>query len=384
MAAEDTPVRSEDQRALVDLFSPPRYIRCLMSRTDTTVVIMAGGSGTRFWPASRRTRPKQLLQLITERSLLLETVHRVAPALVPFDRIVIVCGAHLAGPIGQVVEPLGCRVLVEPMARNTAPCLGLAAAVVAETNPRGIMAVLAADHLIEDPDGFVEVLDRACDIATDGAIVTLGVTPTRPETGYGYVLRGEEVGRGAYKVDSFVEKPDLATAEAYLAHGGYDWNSGMFFMRADVLLDAINDNMPGLAAGLVDYRAAMGTDEEEAALVRCFEQAEALSIDYGVMEHVADNIVTVCCDVGWSDVGSWRTLLDHRDGDSNFVRGDTTLVDTKDSVVVSLGPHVAVIGAIGLAIVATPDAVLVTPLDRAQEVGSIAKYLKTSGHEELT
>jgi mannose-1-phosphate guanylyltransferase len=320
---------------------------------------------------------------VTEKSLLFETLTRIAPSRVPYDRALIVTGGHLEEPIREALGPLGARIVVEPMARNTAPCIALAAAVVAEEQPDGIMAVLPADQHIADLETFRSVFDQAAQLAATGRIVTVGIRPSHPETGYGYIRRGDALSEGVWNVDAFVEKPDLDTARGYLSHGGYDWNAGMFFMRADVLLAAVDAHMPKLAAGIAAYRKAYGTPEEDDALRQCFEQAEPISIDYGVMEHEAQNIAVIPADFGWSDVGSWRTLLDFRTGD-NFVRGDVDLRDVHDSVVVSDGPHVAVIGVSGLAVVATDDAVLVTPLDRAQEVGAIAKELKANGRVELT
>lgn len=352
--------------------------------SESYVVIMAGGSGTRFWPASRRNRPKQLLSLVTETSLLVQTVTRVAPSRVPFERVLIVTGEHLAGPIEDAVGGLGCRVIVEPMARNTAPCIALAAAHVAAEHPEAVMAVLPADHHIADAEGYREAFDRAVALAAGGRIVTLGIRPTHPETGYGYTLRGEELGPGAYRVERFVEKPTLEKAVAYLADGRYDWNSGMFFMRADVALKATDDHLPKLARGIARYRQALGGPDERQALHDAFQNAESISVDYGIMEKEAARIAVIPGDFGWSDVGSWRTLLDFRDeGAPNFVRGDAETTDTRDCVIVSEGPHVSVLGLSGLAVVATRDAVLVAPLERAQEVGAIPKALARSGREEL-
>lgn len=351
-------------------------------------VVMAGGAGTRFWPASRRHRPKQLLSLVTERTLLEETVHRVAPSLVPYGRVLIVTGGHLAAPTYEAVGAMGVRLVVEPMARNTAPCLGLAAALVHAESPDGVLAVFAADHHIADTEGFRRLVTDATALAREGRIVTLGITPDRPETGYGYIRRGPALaGSAACAVDAFVEKPDRATAERYVADGRYLWNSGMFFLRADVLLASIEQHLPALAAGLRAYRAALGTADESAALHRCFEHAEPTSIDYGVMEREVARILVLPADMGWSDVGSWRTLLDFRpEGDSNLTRGPVDVVDTRGSVVVSVGaraPRVAVIGMEGVAVVATDDAVLVVPLDRAQDVGGIPKLLREQGLESL-
>ena len=245
------------------------------------------------------------------------------------------------------------------------------------------MAVLPADQFIRDIDAYRRT-DAATSLAREGRIVTLGIRPDRPETGYGYIRRGGPLSESssAFAVDAFVEKPDLETAKGYLADGRYDWNSGMFFMRADVALTAIEKHLPGLHAGLLEYRAAIGTDREHDALVRCFEGAEATSIDYGIMERETDRIAVIPADIGWSDVGSWYTLLEFRDDDeSNFTKGDVRVTESTGSVVVSEGPFVAVHGVDNLAVVATPDAVLVTPIDRSQDVGAIAKGLHTDRKE---
>lgn len=364
-----------------------------MSRQDdsggTWAVIMAGGSGTRFWPLSRKTRPKQLLSLLTERSLLAETVARVAPAVVDPAQVLIVTGPALAEPTRALFEGSPVRTVVEPRARNTAPCIGLAAALVAHQRPSGVLAVLPADQTITDVAAFRRTFRAASALASTGRIVTVGIRPSHPETGYGYIRRGaalESPGLevAAYAVQAFVEKPNRATAESYLASGDYDWNAGMFFVRADVMLAAIGRHLPGLAAGLAEYRPAIGTPGEESALVRCFELAEPISIDFGVMEKEAENTVIIPADIGWSDVGSWRTLLDFREGEDNFTRGDVSLTDVSGSVVLSTGPHVEVLGVTGLTVVATPDAVLVAPIDRSQDVGALVKRLNETGRQELT
>jgi mannose-1-phosphate guanylyltransferase len=297
----------------------------------------------------------------------------------------IVAGEHLEGPINDALAGLGVELVIEPMARNTAPCIALAAARVAHHDPQGILAVLAADHFISDTAGFLACFDTAISQAQQGQIATLGIQPDRPETGYGYVQKGAQLAEGVYQVEAFVEKPDLETAQGYIQSGDYDWNSGMFFMRADVILSAIDRHMPGLSRGIRKYQPTIGTAQEKEALIAAFEGAEAISIDYGVMEHESSNIVDISADVGWSDVGSWRTLLDFRNpGQSNFIRGPNTLHEVSDSVIVSSGPMVSVIGLKGIAVVATNDAVMVVPLERAQEVGAMVKTLKKSGHEELT
>ena len=347
-------------------------------------VIMAGGAGTRFWPASRQLRPKQLLRLIAEESLLRSAIQRVAPDVVDAQDVLIVTGEHLAESTRNEVEDLGSQVVVEPMPRNTAPCIVLAAVHVAAVDPESVMAVLPADHFIGNIPRFQEVCRQAIQSAATGKIVTLGIQPNRPETGYGYIRRGTSHEDGVYDVSAFVEKPNLETAVSYLEEGIYSWNSGMFFMRADVLLDAVRAHMPELSEGMDRYAAALGTPEEQAILHEVFEATESISIDYGIMERESERLAVIPTEFGWSDVGSWRTLIDFRNpGESNWIQGDVTTLDCRDSVIVSTGPHVATIGLEGLAVVATPDAVLVAPLDRSQDVGKIAKGLKADGRTEL-
>jgi mannose-1-phosphate guanylyltransferase len=345
---------------------------------------MAGGAGTRFWPASRRSRPKQLLTLITDESLLSATVRRVSPALVAAQNVLIVTGEHLADATRDNVDSLGARVLVEPMPRNTAPCIALAAVHVAAQDPTAVMAVLPADHFIADEDGFRRVYADAVRVAETGRIVTLGIQPNRPETGYGYIQRGDALDDGVFSVKAFVEKPDQETAIEYLTAGTYSWNSGMFFMRADVLLEAVKRHLPKLYAGMDAYGAALGTAQEHDKLVAAFTDAESISVDFGIMEKEAGNIAVIPSDFGWSDVGSWRSLLDFRgEEEHSYTRGDVTLTDCSDAVVMSTGPHVAVIGMDNVAVVATKDAVLVAPLDRSQDVGALVKKLRDKGRGEL-
>jgi len=347
-------------------------------------VIMAGGAGTRFWPASRQLRPKQLLRLISDESLLRSAIQRVAPDVVAPADVLIVTGEHLAELTRQEVDDLGSQVVVEPMPRNTAPCIALAAVHVAAVDPSAVMAVLPADHFIGDVPRFQQVFQQAVDVASSGKIVTLGIQPNRPETGYGYIQRGGAIQEGVYDVAAFVEKPDLATAVTYLQDETYSWNSGMFFMRADVLLDSVRRHLPELSAGMTRYAAALGTAEEKSVLHEAFQATPGISVDYGIMERESNRIAVIPTEFGWSDVGSWRTLIDFREpGQSNLEQGDVTSVECTDSVIVTTGPHVAAIGLEGMAVVATPDAVLVVPLDRSQDVGAVAKGLKTNGRTEL-
>jgi mannose-1-phosphate guanylyltransferase len=352
--------------------------------THAYAVIMAGGAGTRFWPASRLNRPKQLLALVGEQCLLRNAVERISPSVVDAKNVLIVTGPHLEEPTRDAVGDLGVQLVIEPMPRNTAPCIALAAARISAENPQGVMAVLPADHHIDDAETFRRVFRTATEVASTGRIVTLGITPDRPETGYGYIRRGDPVQDNVFAVAEFVEKPDLATAQTYLQDEHYSWNSGMFFMRVDVLLEAVDQHMPGLSKGIRNYQNALGTDDEQAALRTAFEEAEAISIDYGVMENESHNITVIPVECGWSDVGSWRTLCDFKGDDPNFVRGSATVVDTSGSVIISMGPHISVIGMKDVAVVSTDDAVLVVPLERSQEVGPMVKALREGDLSSLT
>lgn len=353
-------------------------------------VIMAGGSGTRFWPLSRRLRPKQFLSIGTERPLIVETVERLAP-LVTAEQVMVVAGEHHAASIRRLLPELpDGALLVEPCARNTAPCIGLAALHIARTDPDAVMAVLPADHHIGDPDGFRRVMAAAAERAALGEIVTLGIRPTRPETGYGYIhydrsdtcLSGQGV--EICTVNRFVEKPPRDVAERYLSDGGYLWNSGMFFFTAKRILADIERLLPGLHQALVRIGEAIGTDAYDAVLSAQFNAVNSVSIDYGVMEH-AEQVRVVPADFGWNDVGHWAALADFAepDRDGNVVTGDAILVDAANNIVHAGHRAVAIVGARDLVVVATEDAVLVCPRDRAQDVRRVVDQLKKAGRKEL-
>ncbi len=353
-------------------------------------VIMAGGSGTRFWPLSRQRRPKQLLAIGTAKPLIVETVERLAP-LVPLENVRVVAGRQHAGPIADLLPALPADgVLVEPCARNTAPCIGLAAVHLARQDPDAVLAVLPADHHIADAVGFRGLVEAAAERALAGEIVTLGIRPTRPETGYGYIHfdaddRVEAAGGiGVHAVRRFVEKPPREVAERYLADGSYLWNSGMFFFTAARILDDIGRYLPEMRAELEAIGAAIGTPDYDQVLAERFAAIKGVSIDYGVMEHAA-RVRVVPAEMGWNDVGHWAALADFADADDagNVASGDALLVDASDNIVHSEGALVAAVGVSGLVVVATPDAVLVCPREQAQDVRKIVDALKEQGREEL-
>jgi mannose-1-phosphate guanylyltransferase len=353
-------------------------------------VVMAGGSGTRFWPLSRRARPKQFLAIGTDKPLLVETVERLSP-LIPTSRVYIVAGDLHASEVAGLFPTLPSeQLLIEPVARNTAPCVGLAAIHLRRRDPDAVMAVLPADHHIADRTGFQRLLRAAEERARAGEIVTIGIRPDRPETGYGYIHydRRETVATSnhvdACRVLRFVEKPPRATAERYLAEGGYLWNSGMFFFTVSRILADIRRFLPNLAAALERIDGAIDTPRYEAVLADEFQHLEGISIDYGVMEH-AENVRVLPAAIGWNDVGHWAALPDFAETDphGNVSAGNTVLIDAHRNIVHAEGRLVALVGVEDLVVVATPDAVLVCPRDRAQDVRKVVDRLKEQGEEDL-
>ena len=356
-------------------------------------VIMAGGSGTRFWPLSRRNRPKQFLALTGEAPLLAATVQRLPP-LARLDRTYVVCGPQHARAARRLLPGLPPEnFIVEPCPRNTAPCVGLAALHVAARDPQGIMAMLPADHHVARPEAFREAISAAAQLAETGAIATIGIRPSRPETGYGYLSIGPRIAarvRGkarltAHKVARFVEKPDMVTAARYLAEGGYLWNSGIFVFRADVILEEIGRAMPLLREQLDTIGKDLGTPRYARTLKRVFPACPAISIDYGVMEK-SQRIAVVPADFGWSDVGSFAALSEVRgtDAEGNVTEGDAIVLGGRNDVVLASAKRpVAVIGLDDVIVVDAGDAVLVCRRDRAQDVRKAVDELVRRGREDL-
>ncbi len=316
--------------------------------------------------------------------MLEETLARAERFASP-GRISIVVGRVHAELTNRVLSGKPVEILVEPRGRNTAACVGLAALSarrVAEDEP---MVVLPADHFIADVEGFMRTIRAAAAVARDGAIVTLGVAPNRPETGYGYIHIGAEVGKSSetpyFKVRRFVEKPDYQTALGYLASGDYLWNSGVFIFTARTILQEIEACMPALHGGLVEIERAIGAPDYDATVERVYDRIESVSIDYGVMEKTSRPIYVFKADFGWSDVGSWQALYDLRraecDEHGNLSLGDSTIIDAKRNLVFSTaGRKVALLGVEDLVVVDTPDAVMVARLDRSQDVKRFPELLK--------
>jgi len=354
-----------------------------MSKSESFALILAGGGGTRLWPASRRSRPKQLHTLGGTETLLAGTFTRVSKIL-GAEHTLIVTAADQADAVRRALPGLPAdNLVVEPAARNTGPAVGLGAVTVARrAGDDARLAVLPSDAFIADQTEFARVMGAALEHAGE-TIVTIGIPPTRPETGYGYLQRGAEVRDGVFEVARFVEKPDAATAARYLAAGDYAWNSGMFFFTAGRLFAEAKTHMPDLAAILEEIRTS--EDPSATAAVR-YPTAPKISIDYGIMEK-ASGIRVVPGNFGWNDVGSWSALSDIRDKDKagNVVSGDVILSAVSGCVVVSEpgAPLVGVVGVDDLVIVATKDAVLVVRKDRAQEVRAVVDALVASKRNDL-
>jgi mannose-1-phosphate guanylyltransferase len=354
-------------------------------------VIMAGGSGTRFWPASRERLPKQFLPITGDRTIFAETLERVR-RFAKDDQIYAVVGRLHEGLTRDALGAGGAHTLVEPLARNTAAAVGLAAVHVNRRAPGEPFAVLPSDHFVARPDEFAATVRAAGEAAREGAIVTIGVTPTRPETGYGYIEVGAAAGRALereyFGVSRFVEKPDPATALGYLAGGRHLWNSGIFVFTAATILAEFERLMPRLAAGLREIGASVGTDAYAATLERVYPELESISIDYGVMEKTARPVYVLKGDFGWSDVGSWDALYELRreegDEQGNLLLADAAAVESRGNLVYSKTHRlIALLGVEGLTVIDTPDALLVTRHERAQEVKKFPELLRREGRDKL-
>jgi mannose-1-phosphate guanylyltransferase len=358
-------------------------------RSDLHVVVLAGGSGTRFWPASRRVRPKQLLALApgSRSTLLAEAVRRVL-TLCPAERVWIATGEHLVRATEEALPDIGRdTILGEPLGRNTAPSIGWVTDIIRERDPDALVAVLPSDPYVADEAGYRAALERAIDAAQGGTIVTIGIEPTHPETGFGYIALGDEVAPGVHDAQAFVEKPSRERAERFVAEGKHLWNAGMFFFRAATMQAAIARCLPELARGLERLAALRQKGgDTHSELTRIFSELPAVSIDHGVMEKTRP-IHVVPARFGWSDLGSWQAAweLGEKDAAENVADGEVVLVDARRNLVKSQGGGgrvIALLGVEDLCVVDTPDALLVMPRERAQDVRAVVEALKNAGHDD--
>lgn len=360
-----------------------------MSNRDIFAVILAGGSGTRFWPVSRQSLPKQFLALgSTDESLIQATARRIEPLLGDSgkSRLLVVTNHDLSPLVTEHVPQS--LILAEPFGKNTAASIGLAALEVQRQNPNGVMIVLPADHSVADEVTLRSVLSSAIELArAKDALVTVGIKPESPNTAYGYIQRGESVSQNGYNVARFFEKPNLARAIEYCADENFYWNSGMFIWKASTILAAFAEHMPKLSKALDRIEAAHSDSEAKQVLEREFSSLESISIDFGVLEH-AHNCMMIGADpFGWNDVGSWDAWAHHfsPDADKNVAAGDVIQVQTKNCIsYASEGKRtIALLGTENLVVVDTADAVLICDRNSVQDVKLIVEALRKKGRLDL-
>jgi mannose-1-phosphate guanylyltransferase len=365
-------------------------------------VILAGGRGTRFWPRSRMRTPKQLLNIVGRATMLQQTLERLLPAI-PYPRLWTVTNAEQVRAVRKIAPRLAAaHVLAEPVGRNTAAAIALAAFHLVRQDPQALMAVLPADHFIADAEGFRRILRAALEVAARGEhLVVLGIPPTRPETGYGYIERAADVAppfRAApspvFRVKRFTEKPDESVARQFLASGNYYWNAGMFFWRASTFLDALRRFLPATHQALARVAETIGTRRYTAALARAYPKLENISVDYAILERATQqpdggNVYVLPAGVGWSDIGSWAAVYElaaaaaPADAARNISSAQLCAIDSTGNYVWSQKKLVALLGVNELVVVETPDALLVCPRNRAQDVGKIVKWLEVQKRKDL-
>jgi len=359
-------------------------------------VILAGGRGTRFWPRSRTRTPKQLLNIVGKRTMLEQTVERLRPLVSP-DRIWSVTNAEQAAALKKQLPAAACkRVVTEPVGRNTAAAIALAAIHIRHAaKGDALMAVLPADHFIAQPEKYRSIVAAALNVTRDpGRMVVLGIPPTRPETGFGYVERmGEALeadGFPVFAVRRFTEKPALPVAQEYVASGNYHWNAGMFFWRVSTFLENLERHLPQTHAELEKLAASIGTRSYERKLRAIYPELENISVDYAILERTTQQsgkpqVFVIPAEIGWSDIGSWAAvyeLLAEKPGE-NILAGDGNTLDASGNFFWSPSKFVAAIGVNDLVVVETDDALLICPRDRAQDVAKIVKYLESQKRKDL-
>jgi len=351
-------------------------------------LIMAGGGGTRLWPLSRRARPKQALTLVGERTMFEHAVDRIASLFQPEEIFVVTGEEHLESLLLQAPELPRANFLLEPVGQGTAPAIGLGAVHLRRRDPQAVMVVLTADHFIRDVERFRRVLTAAAQVAEKGHLVTLGITPSFPSTGFGYIQQGEQLyevdGFAVFRALRFTEKPSPETAFQMVESGLYTWNSGMFIWRVDRIMEEFARQMPDLYDVLMQIDAVLGTPAYEPTLRRLWPQLVPQSIDYGVMEGARD-VVVIPVDIGWSDVGNWSSMREilPADADGNVVVGEHVGLDTRNTIVFGGRRLIATIGLEDMIIVDTDDALLICPVDREQDVREMVRQLREMGRKEV-
>ncbi|WP_151733822.1 mannose-1-phosphate guanylyltransferase [Paenibacillus tengchongensis] len=353
-----------------------------------TCVIMAGGKGERFWPKSRTNLPKQFLNISGNKSMIQQSIARLEK-LIDISQIFIVTNELYAELIKAQIPHLPHEnIIIEPVGRNTAPCIGLASIIIEERYPDSTMVVIPSDHIIENEDGFIKILQTAVEVAQDNSnLVTLGIQPTYPETGYGYIESSNQSrilnDLSVHKVNKFVEKPNLETAQSYLDSGNFYWNSGIFVWKINTIRSYIQELMPEMHDILESMKTAFGTEDCEAVIRSEFLKMPDQSIDYGIMEKVS-NIYVIPCVFGWDDVGSWTALdrISELDENGNVIKGNILNLDTKHCIIESNGKLIATLGVENLIIVDTEDVTLICSKDKAQEIKLLLKELRMQKLEQ--
>lgn len=346
-------------------------------------VIMAGGSGTRLWPLSRTLNPKQFLPLTGTHTLLQNTLHRLSGLSIA--KPITICNEEHRFIVAEQLRDIHALgpIILEPVGRNTAPAIALAALADQQQGKDSLLLVLAADHVIDNKKAFHHSIEQAIPLAEQGQLVTFGIVPNAPQTGYGYIHSGAALGDG-FIVDRFVEKPDLSTAADYVASGDYYWNSGMFLFRSSAYLKALGEHRPDILAACEKSMATVTADLDFVRLdTAAFTACPDESIDYAVMEHT-DKAVVVPLDAGWNDIGSWSAVWDvmDKDADGNAIKGDVLLENSQHNLVMGDNRLVSLLGVKDLIIVDTKDALLVANKDQVQDVKKLVSQLKTSGRSE--
>lgn len=354
-----------------------------------TAVIMAGGKGERFWPKSRENFPKQFLSLTHDgETMIQKTVKRISSLVAPQDIFIVTNDFYRKIVMQQLPNVPEENVLSEPYRKNTAPCIAFATAVIKKKYDDAVMIILPSDHLIKDEQVYTRTLLNAVAKATEGNnLVTIGITPTYPETGYGYINFSSEtspVNDDAYKVERFVEKPNLETAKEYLASGKYLWNSGMFVWKVSSVMDNLKNLMPDIYEGALKIGQAYGTPDFESVLEREFTAFRSESIDFGIMEK-ADDIYTISGSFGWDDVGNWLAVerINETDGNKNYIEGNVISVNSERATICGGKRLIAAVGVEDLIIVDTDDAVLVCSKNNTQDVKKVIAELKEQGRKDL-
>lgn len=350
------------------------------------VVIMAGGVGSRFWPRSKQRKPKQLIRIFGENTMIQDTVERLNGLVSKENIYVITNQIQQERVIEQLTDVPKENVIAEPFGKNTAACIGLASMLIHKKSSDAVTIILPADHLIKDDQEFRDTILKAANFAASSdALLTIGIHPTRPETGYGYIqFIDEPVSEGIYKVQTFAEKPNLSTAKRFIESGDFLWNSGMFIWKTESILSEIKIHLPDLYEGLLRIEKAIGTEEFEQVLTNVYGQLLSISIDYGIMEK-SSKVYLTKGDFSWSDVGSWEEVyqLSKKDNEGNSEYGDVYTENTLDSYIFSPRKFTAVLGLENVIVIDTHDALLICNRDNAQDVKNVVDYLKMNNKDEL-